>query len=126
MFSLPNITLVFSLFTFTTRVLNPGIFSSNTEASSFKYGNFEMFIVLDNEGAIVTTKVDEFILGTEHYDYSVSLPSDYFTKFEGVTEETFVPDSALVAQATYSSTIVKNSLPLNPLKTINKYYSFYY
>ena len=39
LFSFPNITLVFSLFTFTTRVLNPGIFSFNTDASSFKYGN---------------------------------------------------------------------------------------
>ena len=77
--------------------------------TSFKYGVFEMYIILDSEGKIVKYEANPFILGTEHYDYHVTMPEGYFTNFVGKDSTSLELDSVMVAGATYSSNIVKSS-----------------
>jgi len=74
LFSFPNITLVFSLFVFNTRVLNPGTFSFNTDANSFKYGNFFPFAT--------NTTITSFVLNPTLVTKCLKTPVCVFSSYK--------------------------------------------
>lgn len=78
---------------------------------NFGFQLMNVYFVIDENGAIVSMKADEFVFEKEYFsafDKNWS-SSDYINGFVGLTDETFDGSQALIAAATMSSNAMKQA-----------------
>ena len=75
---------------------------------SFGFDQMDVYIVIDENGAIVKMDATQFIFHEEYFGAFAGMPGGYKDGFVGVTEETF-GEQYIIATATMTSNAVKQS-----------------
>ena len=75
---------------------------------SFGFDQMDVYIVIDENGAIVKVDAVQFIFHEEYFGTFAGMPDGYKDGFIGVTEDTF-GDQYIIATATMTSNAVKQS-----------------
>ena len=78
-------------------------------SKSFGFHTMDVYLIIDSEGKIAKMSAQQFIFDEEYFMSFAGMPSDYQTKFEGLTSETFDGSQAIIATATMTSNAVKQS-----------------
>ena len=107
--ALDSFSTVVSAMTFTVGDATYYGFCSRVAA----YNNMpmEIFVVLDENGAIVKLDATEFILGKDHFTGFGGMDDDAYREgFTGVTSDTFTGDEAFIATATVSTNAMKKAV----------------
>ena len=78
-------------------------------SKSFGFHTMDVYLIIDSEGKIAKMSAQQFIFDEEYFMSFAGMPSDYQSKFEGLTSETFDGSQAIIATATMTSNAVKQS-----------------
>ena len=74
------------------------------------YGQMDIYVVIDENGAIVKISAATLFFDTEHFPVDDNFDTKgYESSFEGLTGETFTGENATIAGATYSAGAMKQA-----------------
>ena len=76
---------------------------------SIGFHQMDVFIVIDENGAIAKIDAKQFIFEEEYFNSFAGMPDGYKDGFVGLTGETFNGDAAIIATATMTSNAMKQS-----------------
>ena len=76
---------------------------------SIGFHQMDVFIVIDENGAISKIDAKQFIFEEEYFNSFAGMPDGYKDGFVGLTGETFNGDAAIIATATMTSNAMKQS-----------------
>jgi Na+-translocating ferredoxin:NAD+ oxidoreductase RnfG subunit len=89
---------------------------------SFGFNQMDVYIILDSNGAIAKLDADKFIFEEEYFSaFGGMNTSDYTTGFNGLTENTFTPNTCVIAGATMTSRAIEQSVrdAFDVIQTLN-------
>ena len=78
-------------------------------SKSFGFDIMDVYYIIDSEGKIAKMSAQQFIFDEEYFGAFAGMPSDYQSRFEGLSSETFDGSQAIIATATMTSNAIKQA-----------------